>query len=256
MKSPGAVAFNIAGFPVMWYGVLISLGMILAAYIIWRRAESHDINPDRVIDFALVTLPSAIIGARIYYVLLNWDYYNGDVMAMINTRNGGLAIHGGLILGMTATVICCKKWKIRPLNALDLAVPAIALAQSIGRWGNFFNGEAYGSPTDLPWALNVDGQLVHPTFLYESIWTFGLFLFLSKVDKNRKFEGQVFFLYVILYSLERFFVEGLRTDSLMIGELRMAQIVSVAAFFIGIAFYIIRNKKGKLADRTDNASEE
>ena len=127
----------------------------------------------------------------------------------------------------------------------DLTFPQVALAQAIGRWGNFFNSEAHGGPTDLPWGIMVDGVKVHPTFLYESLWCFALFLFLLYVSKKRRFKYRIFLLYVILYSLERFFVEGLRTDSLMIGSLRQAQVLSACAFAAGIILYVILSKRSK-----------
>jgi len=135
------------------------------------------------------------------------------------------------------------------LNLLDLAAPSIAIAQSIGRWGNYFNSEAHGGPTNLPWAIVVDGQKVHPTFLYESIWCFLLFLVLLYVDSNRKFEGQTFLLYGILYSLERFFVEGLRTDSLMLGPFRQAQLLSAGVFILFTVIYILMRRKNKNRNR-------
>lgn len=235
------------GIDIKWYGILISLGAALAVFIICRRAPRHRLSADRVLDFILICIPAGIIGARLYYVLFNWEFYRGDFMAIINIRQGGLAIHGGLIFGIGAALILCRIWKVHPLNLLDLAAPGIALAQSIGRWGNYFNSEAHGGPTDLPWAVWIDGQSYHPTFLYESIWCFLLFLLLSFLDKRqspRKFQGQVFFLYGILYSLERFCVEALRTDSLMIGPLKQAQVISlviIIAFAAAYCFYSKRN---------------
>lgn len=182
-------------------------------------------------------------------MLFNWSWYAGDFMKIINIREGGLAIHGGLIFGFVAAVILCRIWKVRALNILDLVAPAIALAQSIGRWGNYFNSEAHGGPTDLPWAITVDGVSVHPTFLYESIWCFILFFVLMYVDNRRRFEGQTILLYGILYSIERFFVEGLRTDSLMIGPFRQAQVLSLAVIAICAVTYIILSKRSRNASK-------
>ena len=163
---------------------------------------------------------------------------------------GGLAIHGGLIFGLGTAVVLCLIWKIRPLNILDLAAPCIALAQAIGRWGNYFNSEAHGGPTNLPWAVTVNGQTYHPTFLYESIWCFLLFLFLIYMDNRRMFEGQTICLYGMLYSVERFFVEALRTDSLMIGPFKQAQVISFVIFVVCLAGYFILRKRGRKIDRT------
>jgi phosphatidylglycerol:prolipoprotein diacylglycerol transferase len=243
MPVPNPVAFTVFGLDVMWYGILISLGMVLAVLISYKRAPKHEIDPDKILDFVLICIPLGIIGARLYYVIFNWSYYAGDLAKIINIRTGGLAIHGGLILGLGAAVILCIICKIRPLNLLDLVIPTVALAQSIGRWGNYFNSEAHGGPTDLPWAVMIDGVPCHPTFLYESIWCLILFFFLLWVDNHRKFEGQVFLLYGMLYSVERFFVEALRTDSLMIGPFKQAQVLSLTVIIVCLIAYVILNKR-------------
>lgn len=245
MPIPNPVAFTFFGIEVRWYGVLIALGMVLATIITYKRAPRHDLEPDRVLDFILICIPVGIIGARLYYVVFNWSMYEGDFLKIINLRLGGLAIHGGLIFGIAAAVILCAVWKIRPLNVMDLAVPGVALAQAIGRWGNYFNSEAHGGPTDLPWAVTVNGQTYHPTFLYESIWCFLLFLFLIYMDNHRRFEGQIFLLYGILYSVERFFVEALRTDSLMIGPFKQAQVLSLSVIIVFTIAYVILYKYWK-----------
>lgn len=214
--TPDPVAFTVFGLEIRWYAVLICIGIILAVVITGAKAPSRGISKDDLLDIILISVPAGIIGARVWYVLFNLENYH-SFLDMINIRNGGLAIHGGLIFGFAAALIMCRKKRINPLNAFDTAVPCIALAQAIGRWGNFCNGEAYGSPTDLPWAITINGVTVHPTFLYESLWCFFLFIFLSAKDKNKAFNGQTFCLYGILYSAERFFVEQLRTDSLLAG---------------------------------------
>ena len=246
MPVPNPVAFTVFGIDVMWYGILISLGMVLAVLISYKRAPLHGIQSDKVLDFVLICIPLGIIGARLYYVVFNWSYYAGDFMKIINIRSGGLAIHGGLIFGLGAAVILCLIWKIRPLNVLDLVIPTVALAQSIGRWGNYFNSEAHGGPTDLPWAVMIDGVPCHPTFLYESVWCFLLFAFLLWLDNRRRFEGQIFLLYGILYSVERFFVEALRTDSLMIGPFKQAQVLSLTVIVVCAAAYVLLNKRLKV----------
>ena len=245
MTAPDPVAFTIFNIDIMWYAVLITSGMMLAVLISCKRAPLHGLTSDQVLNFVIICIPAAIIGARLYYVVFNWSYYAGDIMRILNVRAGGLAIHGGLLFGFGAAVILCLLWKVCPLNVLDLVVPTVALAQSIGRWGNFFNSEAHGGPTDLPWAINVGGEMVHPTFLYESIWCFALFWVLLYVDNHRKFEGQVLMLYGMLYSLERFFVESLRTDSLMIGPFKQAQVISLVIIAICAATYIILNRRNR-----------
>lgn len=250
MQAPDPVAFTVFNIDIMWYAVLITIGMVLASVICCKRAPRHDISSDTVLNFIIICIPAAIIGARLYYVVFNWSYYSGDLFKIINIRAGGLAIHGGLIFGFITAVILCIIWKVRPLNILDLAVPSIALAQSIGRWGNFFNSEAHGGPTDLPWAIIVDGQHVHPTFLYESIWCMLLFLLLIFIDNRRKFEGQTFLLYCGLYSLERFFVEALRTDSLMIGPFKQAQVLSIVVIAICSILYVVLSRRSKAKNKS------
>lgn len=245
MPVPNPVAFTLFGIDVMWYGILIATGMVLATIITYKRAPRHDLESEKILDFVLICVPAGIIGARLYYVFFNWEQYSGDFLKIINFRLGGLAIHGGLIFGLGAAAILCFIWKIRPLNVLDLAIPSVALAQSIGRWGNYFNSEAHGGPTDLPWAVTVNGQTYHPTFLYESIWCLLLFLLLIYIDNHRQFEGQVFLLYGILYSVERFFVEALRTDSLMIGPFKQAQVLSLSVIILFIAIYVFLYKRWK-----------
>ena len=245
MPVPEPVAFTIFGIDIMWYAVLITWGMIIATVICCVRAPKHDLTSDQIINFVIICIPAAIIGARLYYVVFNWEFYASDIKKILNIRGGGLAIHGGLIFAFVAVCILCAVWKLRPLNVLDLAAPCIAIAQAIGRWGNYFNSEAHGGPTDLPWAITVNGQSVHPTFLYESIWCFLLFFFLIYVDNRRKFEGQTLLLYGILYSAERFFVEALRTDSLMIGPFKQAQVLSLSVIAVCIIAYLILYRRCK-----------
>lgn len=239
MTAPDPVAFTIFHIDIMWYAILITTGMVLAVLISCKRAPKHELTADQILNFVIISIPMGIIGSRLYYVVFNWPQYVGDFFKIINIREGGLAIHGALIFGFGTAAILCLIWKVRPLNLLDLVVPTVALAQAIGRWGNFFNSEAHGGPTDLPWAIMVNGQSVHPTFLYESIWCFLLFFILIYIDNRRQFEGQVFLLYGMLYSLERFFVEALRTDSLMLGSFKQAQVFSLTVIVICLAAYVI-----------------
>lgn len=242
MNNINPVAFTLFGLEIRWYGILISVGILLAALLAVKRAPKYKINSDDVLDSIIWMLPSGIIGARAYYVIFNWDYYKGDFTKIINIREGGLAIHGGLIFGFIAILIICTVKRIRFTDMADLIIPEVALAQAIGRWGNFFNGEAYGSETKLPWAIVINGHHVHPTFLYESIWCLILFLILIYVAKKRKFSGQILLLYGMLYSIERFLVESLRTDSLMLGSLKQAQIISVAIFTTCLILYIYNER--------------
>ncbi len=248
MPQPDPVAFTVFNIDIMWYAVMITVGIVLCVTVASFRAPKHDMTADNVLNLAIISIPVGIIGARIYYIIFNWDLYAGDFFKMINFREGGLAIHGGLIFGMATGGLLCYLWKIRPLNALDLVAPSIALAQSVGRWGNYFNSEAHGGPTDLPWAVDIDGIGYHPTFLYESIWCMLLFFVLIYVDNRRKFEGQVLLLYGILYSFERFWIEALRTDSLMIGPFKQAQVLSLTVIVVFTVIYVIIWKRNKGKD--------
>jgi phosphatidylglycerol:prolipoprotein diacylglycerol transferase len=242
MGHPDPIAFEIAGLQIRWYGILIAAGMLTAVLLSARRAPQHGLKDEDVLDISLWMLPLGVVGARVYYVLFNLNMYHSFAEA-INIRNGGLAIHGGLIFGGLTVYFVCRHKKISTLNVLDLFMPTVALAQSVGRWGNWFNGEAHGGPTDLPWGIIVDGVKVHPTFLYESLWCLFLFFFLSWWDRNRrKGYGQTFALYLILYSAERFCVEALRTDSLMIGPFKQAQVISLCAIAAGICLYMFSGK--------------
>lgn len=245
MRAPDPVAFTLFGIDIMWYGVLIGLGFFLAIALCYIRAPKHGIKSEHILDFAVFLIPASIIGARAYYVIFSWDNYAGDLGKILDIRSGGLAIHGGIIAGILVGIAICKYHKISLSEMADLVLPAVALAQAIGRWGNFFNGEAHGGPTDLPWAIWADGAYVHPTFLYESLWCFGLFIFLIWLDKRRSFPGQIGLLYGMLYSLERGFVEQLRTDSLMIGPFKQAQVLSFFVFVVCLVVYIYLQQKKK-----------
>lgn len=245
------VAFNLFGIDVMWYGILMATGMLAAVIIALKESKRVGISEDDVINIAIIAIPVGLICARIYYVVFNWDYYAGDIMAMINVRGGGLAIHGGLIGGILAGFLYTKYKKMNFFKTADAVMLGMPLAQAIGRWGNYINGEAHGGPTNLPWGIMVDGMKVHPTFLYESIWNLCIFVFLLLTRKKKKYEGQIIVSYVVLYSLGRFFIEGLRTDSLMFGPLRMAQVVSLIGIIGGLIAHFYLNKKNKV-EKGDN----
>lgn len=248
MTHPDPIAFEIARIEIRWYGILIAAGMLIAVLLSCKRAAYHNLKEDDVLDVSLWSIPIGVIGARLYYVLFNLKYYD-SLSEALNIRAGGLAIHGGLIFGILTVIAVCRFKKINPLNMIDLMIPSVALAQAIGRWGNFFNGEAHGGPTDLPWGIIVDGVKVHPTFLYESLWCLLLFIGLSYFDKHKRLaHGQTFALYCIFYSLERFFVESLRTDSLMIGPFKQAQVISLCAIAFGILLYRFSQKHFPIKD--------
>lgn len=249
MVSPGRVAFSLFGIDIYWYGMIISVAILLGVLITSKRAVYHNIRSEDVLDVVLIAVPCAVIGARLYYVLFEWEMYKDNLSQIFNLRAGGLAIHGGLIFAFIAVYFACRHKGLSTLNALDLAAPSIALAQSIGRWGNFFNEEAHGFETDFPISVVIDGISYHATFLYESLWCFMMFWVLSYVDRHRKFTGQVIMLYGILYGIERFLVEYLRTDSLMIGPFKQAMVIS-GCIFVGclLGYVVLRGKRSPKAD--------
>ena len=239
------VAFSIFGIDVMWYGVLMATGMIIGTLLALKEAKRVGIKEDDVLDLAIIAIPIGLLSARLYYVIFNWSFYSQNPSQILNFRGGGMAIHGALIGGILTGYIFTKIKKIDFLKMADAVIIGMPLAQAIGRWGNFINGEAHGGPTDVPWAIVVNGEKVHPTFLYESIWNLGIFIFLWMFRKKKQYEGQIIVWYVTLYSLGRFFIEGLRTDSLMIGPLRMAQVISLVGVLGGLIAHIYLSKKNK-----------
>ena len=255
-RSPGpiALAFQLPpdlplvgglSVSIRWYGVLIASSMALGLWLASREATRRGESPDDLLKAAEIALIGGLIGARLYYVLFNLDYYQTQPWwRTFAVWEGGLAIHGGLIAGLLAGGAYVWAKGLPLLTYLDIVAPPLVLAQAIGRWGNFFNEEAFGRPTELPWKLfiseprrppaYVDHQFFHPTFLYESLWDAGAFLLLYFVLR-RRFErapGALFLAYLGIYSLGRFWVEGLRTDSLMLGSLRVAQLVSIGAVIV------------------------
>ncbi len=245
------VAFTVFGQEIRWYGILIAIGVAIGGYLAIKDAKRYDdIGEDMFTDFLLWVIPLSIVGARIYYVIFRWDYYSQHLDEIIKIRNGGLAIHGGILMAMLVAFIFARIKKVDFWDLADIAAPGLILGQAIGRWGNYANGEAHGGPTDLPWAITVDGVKVHPTFLYESLWNFAVFLFLYfYLRKRKKFSGQIFLTYLMLYSFARFFIEGLRTDSLMIGPLRQAQVISIVLIVVAGAIYYHRYQQWKKSSR-------
>lgn len=252
------VAFTIFGIDIMWYGILMATGIIVATLIAISEAKRQDVDEDYVLDLAMFAIPFGLLGARLYYVLFNLDYYLNNPSQILNFRGGGMAIHGALFAGVLVGFIFCKVKNLNFLQMADIVLIGAPLAQAIGRWGNFINQEAHGGPTDLPWGIMVDGVKVHPTFLYESIWNVFVFIVLYFViRKNKKFDGQILFTYFGLYSVGRFFIEGLRTDSLMFGPFRVAQLVSLSFVVLSVILNIYFLKKSKTEnDNTDNTKEE
>jgi len=229
-------AFEIFGVSIAWYGIIIAAAMFIGSMILLKVGKKYGYKENDLLDLILVVLPMAILFARIYYVVFEWDFYAANLKMIFAFREGGLAIHGGIIGGLLGGFIVCKVKKLNFGDLADMVALPLILGQAIGRWGNFINQEAHGGPTDLPWGIMVDGVKVHPTFLYESIWNLMIFAFLIITFKKRKFYGEHFVKYLMLYSVGRFFIEGLRTDSLMVGPFRTAQLVSLILIVVGGLF--------------------
>jgi phosphatidylglycerol:prolipoprotein diacylglycerol transferase len=247
------VAFYFFGISIRWYGIFIGTGMALAIILANYTCKYRDINYDSLLDVVLISLPIGIIGARLYYVAFEFNNYKNNLIDIFNIRGGGLAIHGGILFALVTAFIIAKRKKMSFFKMADVAAPAIILAQAIGRWGNFFNSEAHGGPVSYDFIKNfpyfiqqgmhIEGIYYHPTFLYESLWNFTVFIILLITLRRTKKVGVVFFTYIGLYSIGRFFIEGLRTDSLMFGPLRVAQLVSLSGIVIWVAFIILSKYK-------------
>ena len=238
------IALQIGSLSIRWYGVIIAVAFALGIGLAYRRAQQNQIDPDHIINMVILIIPAAIIGARFYYVLFNWDIYRYLPMEAFAIQHGGLAIHGGLIGGFLAGLYYVRKYQLSPWQIADIAAPSVILGQAVGRWGNFINQEAHGGPVSQQFISHfpvfiqnqmlINGQYFHPTFLYESLWNLLVFIVLSIRWKHRKIAGEIGFLYLILYSVGRFFVEALRTDSLMLGPLKTAQGISLVLIIIGV----------------------
>ena len=252
LLSINPVAFNIGSIPVRWYGILIALGIVLAFIVVQREMVKRGMHPDFLTDLLVWAVPISIISARIYYVIFSWDYYKDNPGQIIQIWEGGIAIHGALIGAFITTYFFTKRRGISFWKTVDIAAPGLLIGQIIGRWGNFMNQEAHGGPvsehflntTIIPdWIMNqmtIKGVTYHPTFLYESMWNLvGLIilLLLRRVSLKR---GEMFLFYLTWYSFGRYFIEGMRTDSLMGGTLRTAQVVSVVTIIIAVIFFVIR----------------
>ena len=239
-----------------WYGVLIVCGMIAAITLCIREEKRLGLKPDTVIDAALWVIPFGIIGARLYYVVFQCEQFASDPVSILRLWEGGLAIYGGVLGGLVTMILFAKHRKISPFTLTDMTVPGLALAQSIGRWGNYFNMEAYGQAiTDPAWQFfpvgvqipSADGYTWHmATFFYESCWDLLVFLLLwFFIRKRSKFTGTVTLWYMLLYGTGRFFIEGLRMDSLMSGSLRVSQVLSLVLVLTSAALLIVKALRRK-----------
>ena len=249
------VAFNLGPLSVRWYGIIIAVGILLGYFVAQRALVKAGLHKDTLVDIIFYSALFGFIAARIYFVIFQWPYYAENPGEIIKIWHGGIAIHGGLIGGFIAGVIVCKVKNLNPFQIGDIVAPSIILAQGIGRWGNFMNHEAHGGPVSRAFLeqlhlpnfiienMYINGQYYHPTFLYESIWDVAGFIILVNIRKHLKL-GETFFLYLTWYSIGRFFIEGLRTDSLMLtSNIRVTQLVSILLILISISLIIYRRIK-------------
>lgn len=279
------VAFTIFGKDVMWYGVIISVGILLAiSYVLYRAKHNEGIKQDDVFDYAIYVVLFGVIGARLYYVLTEFEQYRGETFLetlknSVAIWEGGLAIYGGIIAGGITLAIVSKIKKIKIGKAFDMVAPAVMLGQLIGRWGNFCNGEAYGwsenvatfplrmhlRKTEISYGREdeIFSDFVHPTFLYESLWNLIGFILINLFYKKKKYDGQVFFMYITWYGFGRMLIEGLRTDSLYVGTFRISQVIGFLCFFFGLAILTtmeivlrLRKKDKKLLKATEGESTD
>lgn len=249
------IAISIGRINIYWYSIMILLGIITAYLIARKESKSLGINKNDLDDFAFGLIPIAIIGARLYYCIFAFNEFKGNLLSIFKVWEGGLAIHGGVIAGAIWLIYFTKKRKINTIKFMDMVSLGLILAQAIGRWGNFFNQEAHGGqvtkiflenlhlPKFIIKGMCIKGVYYHPTFLYESLWCLLGFIVLLIIFKKLKITGLTVSAYLTWYSLGRFFIEGLRTDSLMIGPLRMAQVISLVLFITGVIGIILSLKK-------------
>lgn len=259
---------SIFGFSIAYYGIVIVTGMMIAIWIAQREAKRTGQNPEQYLDLAMIGIAAGILGARIYYVIFAWDYYKDDLLSIFNIRQGGLAIYGGIIGACIAVVIYSRKKKQNFSLLMDTASMSIVFGQIMGRWGNFFNREAFGDYTNNLFAMQlpvsavraneitqkmwdhvvtvngVEYIQVHPTFLYESLWNVGVLLSLFWFRKRKKFNGEVFLMYLIGYGLGRIWIEGLRTDQLLLPVvgLPVSQLLS-GCLVVGCTILVVWKRK-------------
>ncbi len=259
------IALDLGFIQIYWYSLFIFFGILVATFVILKECKRQNINEDFIVNLIFYTVIFGLIGARLYYVCFNLDYYLKYPLEILEIWNGGLAIHGGIIAGLLCVFIYCKKYNAKLLKLLDIVVVGLIIGQAIGRWGNFFNQEAYGAITTLENLQKlgipdfiIDGMYIggayrQPAFLYESIWCLAGFIALLIVRHYRYLKtGQLTGVYLIWYSVGRFFIEGMRTDSLMLGSLKMAQVISIVGIIIGVMMLILCRK----GSRFDNLYKE
>lgn len=252
------VMFTIFGIEIKWYSFLILIGIIIGIFLVEKEAKRFSINREAIFNMCFYAIIFGILGARLYYVLFNISYYKYNLMEVFAIWNGGLAIHGALIAGAITIYVYTKRKHLNILKILDIATPAVILAQSLGRWGNFFNSEAHGFATTYAFlkklcipefvikGMNIGGIYYLPTFYFESLWCILGFIILLIIRRLKYVKtGTMTCIYLMWYSFGRFFIESWRTDSLMLGGFKVAQIVSIILFISSLIYLIYLYKKGK-----------
>ncbi len=244
--SINPVAFNLFGKDVYWYGIIIALGFALALWYATAQEKRSELQKDTITDLVLIGAPIAIICARIYYVIFTWESYAANPIKVFAIWEGGIAIYGGLIGAFITGIVYCRIKKISFYKVADIVAPALLIGQAIGRFGNFVNAEAFGTVTNLPWRMSIETvagvTCVHPTFLYESLWNVVGFVILHLLRNKKPYDGFLFWSYLLWYGLGRVWVEGLRTDSLMLGNLRISQIVAAVCIVVSLVVIILKWK--------------
>lgn len=253
MLELNRIAFTLFGYPVYWYGALIALGMLLGVLLAAAREKRYGQKPDTMLNFVLVAIPVALVCARLYYVAFSWDAYAANPLEILNVRNGGMAIYGGVLGGLAAGWVYSRRAKVPFGTLADLCAPSLALGQAIGRWGNFFNQEAYGAAVEspslcfFPAAVYIEaiGEWRYATFFYESAWCFLIVASLLVAERKKLFRrsGDVFIWYVATYAAERMVVEGMRSDSLYLGAIRVSQLLSAGALVLCATLFLIRSMR-------------
>ncbi len=264
--------FYIGSFFIAFYGMIIALGMLVGVSVILKEAKRVGFDEDKFLDVCIITIIVGVIGARLYYVIFAWDYYKDNLLSIFNIRQGGLAIYGGVLAGIACLAVLSKIRKLDFLQVLDVSILGVVIGQIFGRWGNFFNREVFGQYTDGPFAMllplnsirsqqdvtpemltnlvhlnGVDYISVHPTFLYESLWNLGLLIIMLLMRKKKKFNGQIFFMYLLGYGAGRFWIEGIRTDQLKLWgtNLPVSQLVAAVMVVLGallITYNLMKSK--------------
>ena len=247
--------FGIDGWNIAWYGVIIAVGMVLGVMLAIYRTRKQGLKEDLIFDFILIALPVAIICARGYYVIFEWDSYSGDILSIFKIWKGGLAIYGGVIGGLVTAILFCRHHKFPLFRFLDLVVPSLVLGQAIGRWGNFVNQEAFGNLVEnsslqfFPYAVYIDalGEWHQATFFYESMWNVCLLVAMLIVSRKEPKTGTMTCMYFVFYGLGRFLIEGLRTDSLyIISGIRASQVLSLLLILGGMLLYVVFVRRNKM----------